>query len=49
MIFSCPFFTFSSLELTGNVLAGVGIAVAGMATGIGMVAFAEAQVRLRLA
>eukprot|EP00529_Nitzschia_sp_RCC80_P036373 CAMPEP_0113452746 /NCGR_PEP_ID=MMETSP0014_2-20120614/7003_1 /TAXON_ID=2857 /ORGANISM="Nitzschia sp." /LENGTH=159 /DNA_ID=CAMNT_0000344123 /DNA_START=3017 /DNA_END=3493 /DNA_ORIENTATION=+ /assembly_acc=CAM_ASM_000159 len=27
----------------GNVLAGVGIAVAGIATGIGMVAFAEAQ------
>ena len=28
-------------------MAGVGIAIAGMATGIGMVAFAEAQVRLR--
>jgi hypothetical protein len=28
----------------GNVAAGVGIAVAGFAAGIGMVAFAEAQV-----
>ena len=30
--------------LTGNVAAGVAIGVAGFAAGIGMVAFAEAQV-----
>ena len=30
--------------VVGNIAAGVGIAVAGFAAGIGMVAFAEAQV-----